>query len=77
MRIGRLALGLAVLVAACSSSTTAPANAPEDHTVKKGGAYHAPGLNDPVANCTACHGADLTGGTQGEPSCFKCHGKKW
>ena len=77
MGIGRWWLGLVVLAAACSSSSTAPADAPEGHTVRKGGAYHAPGLNDPMTSCTNCHGADLTGGAQGQPSCFTCHGKKW
>jgi mono/diheme cytochrome c family protein len=42
----------------------------------KGGTYHKPGLNDPLTNCVACHGADLRGGTTGV-SCFKCHGQKW
>ena len=26
-------------------------------------------------NCAACHGADLRGGANGEPSCFLCHGQ--
>lgn len=64
-------------VFACSSSTTAPENLPADHTIRQGSALHAPGLNNPEANCTTCHGADLRGGTEGQPSCFKCHGQKW
>ncbi|MBI5102563.1 MAG: hypothetical protein HZB33_12115, partial [Nitrospirae bacterium] len=28
-----------------------------------------------VSTCTACHGADLRGGSG--PSCYSCHGKKW
>lgn len=77
MKIRIVGLGLLFLAAACSSSSTAPANVPDGHTVKKGSAYHAPGLSAPIANCTTCHGADLMGGSGGQPSCFKCHGKKW
>ena len=51
-------------------------NAPADHTVSKGGVKHKSGLNSPAANCVACHGSDLKGGTSGV-SCFSCHGKKW
>ena len=36
-----------------------------------GGICHMVGKNDPLANCTACHGADLTGGAG--PSCYTCH----
>jgi len=76
---GVAALVLALLLgpAACSDSGTSPENRPEGHTVGKGGAAHAPGLNDPLANCVTCHGADLRGGPAGQPSCFTCHGEKW
>lgn len=50
---------------------------PADHTVRQGGAFHAPGLTDPFANCAECHGADLRGGANGEPSCLLCHGRTW
>ena len=56
---------------------TGPSNAPASHTVSQDGVRHLPGLNDPEANCVACHGADLRGGANGEPSCFTCHGQKW
>jgi hypothetical protein len=61
---------------ACSDST-APADAPANHTVNMNGQWHAPGLQSPQGGCTTCHGADLRGGTEGEPSCYACHGKKW
>jgi hypothetical protein len=72
-----IGLALALPVTACSDSSTSPADAPEGHTVFRGDAAHAPGLNNPTVNCTQCHGADLRGGDAGEPSCFSCHGKKW
>ena len=72
-----LTMALAVTLSACSSSTTAPADAPENHTILKSGVAHAPGLTNPTQNCTACHGADLRGGSSGQPSCFSCHGQKW
>ena len=72
-----LAMTLAFPAFACSNSTTVPEDAPEGHTVVKGGVAHASGLNNPMANCATCHGADLRGGNQGEPSCFNCHGQKW
>lgn len=64
------ALGLFVLCGACDTG-----NAPADHTVNKGGIYHKPGLRNPTANCTACHGSHLQGGRG--PSCTSCHGVKW
>jgi hypothetical protein len=76
-------VGCAVLLAvvaftACSDDDIAGSgNAPADHTISKSGAMHKPGLDDPVVNCTACHGANLMGGPSGQPSCFTCHGKKW
>jgi len=50
--------------------------APENHTIDKSGAYHKPGLYDPMINCVSCHGDDLRGGTA-DQSCFSCHGKNW
>ena len=85
-RLPVLARALAVALAlsfggaaACSDTATAPGagSAPESHTVLRSGVTHAPGLTDPLQNCTSCHGADLRGGANGQPSCFTCHGQKW
>jgi len=62
---------------ACSDSSTGPSEAPEGHTVFKSGVAHAPGLETPLQNCTTCHGANLQGGADGQPSCTSCHGVKW
>ena len=61
---------------ACSDNT-APGDALANHTVNMSGRWHAPGLRSPQGVCTICHGADLRGGTEGQPSCYSCHGKKW
>ena len=71
------AVALIAALQGCSDSSTAPADAPEGHTVMKSGVAHAPGLNNPLANCTTCHGANLQGGEAGQPSCTSCHGVKW
>jgi hypothetical protein len=72
---GWAVIGLAL---ACDSSeSTLPEDAPPGHTVNQDGVAHAPGLNDPTENCTACHGADLRGGDAGQPSCYSCHGQEW
>ncbi len=85
MRVPRriLALGLVaaltVATAACDDDDdelTGPSTAPASHTISKDGVRHLEGLNEPEANCTACHGADLRGGP-GAPSCFTCHGQEW
>jgi hypothetical protein len=68
---------LLLSLSACSDSSTSPADAPEGHTILKGGVPHAVGLNDPTENCATCHGATLQGGNSGEPSCYSCHGKTW
>jgi hypothetical protein len=44
---------------------------PAGHTEDNGGVLHKPGKNDPLKNCTTCHGATLRGGVG--PSCFDCH----
>ena len=80
-------LGLLGLIAALSlaplgcgddddDDPTGPSNAPADHTISRDGARHLPGLTEPEANCTGCHGADLRGSAIA-PSCFTCHGQEW
>ena len=56
----------------------APPDYPPDHVVIQGypPAVHRAGLADPTSNCTACHGADLTG-TPLIPGCHTCHGPLW
>jgi hypothetical protein len=79
------AIGLVALVAVAplgcggddDDEFTGPSNAPASHTISQDGVRHLPGLNDPETNCTGCHGADLRGGDNGEPSCYTCHGQKW
>ena len=61
---------------ACHTDRWAGGGVPSSHTVNKDGAQHKPGLNNPSANCSQCHGSDLRGGTVGV-SCYKCHGAEW
>jgi hypothetical protein len=75
-RLAVLASILAVLtVAACGGGDSSGSEAPTSHTVNQSGVMHAPGLQDPLTNCVACHGASLQGGAG--PSCTSCHGVKW
>jgi hypothetical protein len=48
---------------------------PSGHTIDNGGFFHKDGLYDPETNCTACHGAGLTGDIG--PSCYSCHSDIW
>ncbi len=43
---------------------------PDGHTENLDGTWHKPGKEDPLSNCTACHGANLDGGVG---SCYACH----
>lgn len=72
-----LVLPLCVAAGACSSDSTAPNEGPAGHDVRISGVFHASGLDAPTQNCTQCHGADLRGGDNGEPSCFSCHDQVW
>ena len=67
-----------IVIFACSfpNSSESKYDPPSDHTVKKDGAKHKPGLSNPEENCIFCHGNDLRGGESGV-SCYECHGKKW
>ncbi len=76
--LGMIAL-LALVPLGCDDDDddpTGPSSAPASHTISKDGVRHLTGLDDPQANCTACHGADLRGGPAA-PSCFTCHGQVW
>ena len=68
--------GLVLCLLGCGSDATAP-NGPPGHTVVRGNVAHAPGLETPELECVSCHGVNLRGGAEGEPSCFSCHGKTW
>jgi len=56
---------------AADSGSVDPGPTNPGHTEDNGGVMHRPGKEDPLKNCTACHGADLTGGVG--PSCYTCH----
>ncbi|MCK6603224.1 MAG: hypothetical protein L6Q77_15510 [Bacteroidetes bacterium] len=73
-----LAVCLLSFTAGCSDSSTGSGSGsvPDDHTIRKGGAYHKAGLTAPETNCTQCHGTDLKGGSS-KTSCYSCHGKVW
>ncbi len=47
------------------------------HNLVLAGQAHSDGLCRPADNCSACHGADLKGGSSGQPSCFSCHADLW
>ena len=64
------------IISNCKTSEINDCNAPEDHIISKDGICHKEGLNNPLNDCTACHGNDLRGNGD-TPSCYKCHGKKW
>jgi DMSO/TMAO reductase YedYZ molybdopterin-dependent catalytic subunit len=50
---------------------------PADHTINNGGFSHKEGLYQPEINCTACHGAGLSGDFGITPSCYSCHSSVW
>jgi hypothetical protein len=77
-RLAALSLLAVLTLGACGDDDGNDSGpAPDGHTVSQDGVLHMSGLNDPLTNCTGCHGADLRGGSEGEPSCFRCHGVKW
>ena len=75
--IALAALALALAVGGCGDDPTIPDDAPPGHEVVLDGVVHASGFRSPLAECTSCHGEDLRGGGDGEPSCFSCHGRVW
>ncbi len=90
MRLSRAfaaAIGIVVLILAglaCfdtnphrAGESKTPGFKPLSHDLSYAGVGHASGLCDPVNYCSACHGADLRGGTSGQPSCYECHQALW
>lgn len=67
-----------LLFVSCDKSTDPQSNynPPADHTIRKEGIMHKPGLGDPEENCASCHGSNLRG-SDTAPSCYECHGKEW
>ncbi len=47
------------------------------HTVVLNGISHGIGLNHAPRYCHGCHGPELVGGMDLEPSCYTCHGRNW
>jgi hypothetical protein len=47
------------------------------HTLNFDGVAHPNAASGAERYCSGCHGEGLVGGVNGEPSCYKCHGKKW
>ncbi len=70
-------------IPSCTSCHGALWNLPEcgkgtsSHSIPLRGAMHKPDYCQPAANCSACHGTDLKGGSGGAPSCTACHGEIW
>ena len=50
---------------------------PTRHNVSLSGRMHAMNNRSPLSDCSPCHGADLHGGPNHEPSCYQCHGEVW
>jgi len=68
---------LLLLAVSCEEKNEYPQyNPPSDHIINNDGVLHKSGLSNPELNCTACHGADLRGGSA-QVSCYECHGAKW
>lgn len=47
------------------------------HVAARQGVAHAVPMHKAERYCKNCHGQNLSGGTQGEPSCYTCHGRLW
>jgi len=61
-----------VPIADAPTSPDTPVVCASGHTEVVGGVCHKTGKEDPLANCTSCHGAKLDGGPA-NVSCYSCH----
>ena len=74
---GRLtALALLALTVACSTKP-GPARSIRAHTTIHADIAHAEPAIKAEHYCVNCHGKNLMGGANFEPSCYQCHGKNW
>lgn len=66
------ALAVCILAAgAVFAGCSGGGGSPGSHTLSLNGVSHLEGHFNPLAFCTACHGANLRGGEG--PSCYNCH----
>jgi len=65
---------LPVVAATCLAAASCGSAGGPSHADDQGGIRHAAGKEDPLKNCTKCHGADLKGGKG--PNCYGCHDSK-
>jgi hypothetical protein len=78
---------LSFLVLSCNGifPTQTKSTVPSDHTIDRGGALHKEGYQQPLDECTECHGSDLKGGIYNNEnglqvacaSCYQCHSSVW
>jgi hypothetical protein len=47
------------------------------HTQIIQGVSHGVPASRPLRYCKNCHGTNLAGGSNLEPSCYQCHGRNW
>ncbi len=67
---------LSPLVVSCSLEP-GPVRSIRGHTEQYGGVPHGRQARSGARYCQSCHGAELQGGADGEPSCHQCHGRNW
>ena len=69
---GKFLAGLAAIICmAVVASCGSGGSGGSVHDQNLNGVLHASGKENPLKNCTDCHGSDLKGGSG--PSCFQCH----
>lgn len=74
--ITRFVLCFIPVLAACSLEPAGLRNI-RAHTSDHHGVAHGEPVRKAARYCQHCHGLQLAGGDQGEPSCFQCHGMRW
>lgn len=67
---------LLLLLCGCSPDDADSRNISGHFTSMKG-VFHGEPKEFAERYCETCHGTNLTGGTELQPSCFQCHGRTW
>lgn len=65
-----------MVMAACSLEPKAPRTIRGHDVVHEGIVHGSPAISA-ERYCIKCHGTTLLGGSAGEPSCYRCHGRRW